>query len=207
MTEFTQSFSKKSINSDRDIFLNAALSHIPMEGWSMGTVRMVCNDLSMTPDHFTMLFPGGIEDLVAHFSDFLDRQMIQNWFDGQTGNMRIRDKIEGAVLTRLTAAEPYKDSYRLALAYWSVPPRTVRAGRVVWRTADRIWISAGDISTDYNRYTKRGLLASVITATTLVWIKDVTPDHQVTRVFLSNRIDNVLQLGKALGKMKSRSSS
>lgn len=201
MHSSTSSF-KKSIDEDRVSFLNAALSHIPTEGWSMGAVRAACQDLKMTPDHFMVLFPGGVEDLVAQFSDVLDQHMLRDLKGMKTEKMRVRDKVETAVLARLMTAEPYKDSCRLALAYWSVPPRTLRAGRVVWRTADRIWDFAGDTATDYNRYTKRGLLAGVITATTLVWLKDVTPDHAATKLFLSNRIENVLQLGQALGKMK-----
>ncbi len=195
---------QKSIDEKRDSFLENALPFVATEGWSNALIHQVSAELGVDHDYFMALFPGGLEDLVAQFSDVLDRRMIESLADQKNKKMRVRDKIEAAVLERFAVAEPYKDASRLALAYWSVPPRTLRAARVVWRTADRMWDFAGDTATDYNRYTKRGLLSGVITSTTLVWIKDVTDDYAMTRSFLSNRIDNVLELGQALGKIKPR---
>jgi len=90
------------------------------------------------------------------------------------------------------------------LSYWTMPPRGVRAGGVVWRTADRIWDWAGDTATDYNRYTKRALLCGVIGSTTLAWLGDGSGDMTATRAFLSRRIENVMQIGKFVGKIKGR---
>ena len=198
---------REHIESERAAFLERAVTRVPGEGWSMMMVQSVCQDLGQTADTFIALFPGGIEDLVASFSNMLDDNMMQALADVDPSSMRVRDRIETAVLARLAQAEPYKDAVRLALAYWSVPPRTLRAGRVVWRTADRMWQFAGDTATDYNRYTKRGLLVGVLTSTTLVWIKDRSPGHTTTRQFLNRRIENVLQLGQALGKLKPRPKS
>ena len=195
------------VQSERTAFLESALVRVPAEGWSMMTVQATCGDCGKTTDDFTALFPGGVEDLVAEFSNFLDDKMAHVLEGVDIASMRVRDRIEMAVLTRLAEAAPYKDACRLALAFWSVPPRTLRAGRVLWRTADRMWQFAGDTATDYNRYTKRGLLVGVLTATTLVWIKDHTPNQAVTRQFLARRIENVLQLGRALGKIKPGSKS
>jgi ubiquinone biosynthesis protein COQ9 len=192
----------KSINDQRDAILLATLPHVPQTGWALASVHAALGDMGMKQDQFLALYPGGIEDLVTQFSDYLDRAMVKALGKTDPEKLRVRDRIDRAVMTRFEVADPYRDALRLALAFWSVPPRTLRAGQVVWRTADRMWEWAGDTATDYNRYTKRALLAGVLTSTTLVWLKDVSDDAAVTRAFLQNRIDNVLQLGQMMGKFK-----
>ncbi len=79
--------------------------------------------------------------------------------------------------------------------------RKPAATKMVWYSADKIWEWAGDTATDYNRYTKRGLLSGVITATMLVWVHDKSEGYQKTSDFLDRRIDNVLVVGKLAGKI------
>jgi ubiquinone biosynthesis protein COQ9 len=59
---------------------------------------------------------------------------------------------------------------------------------------------AGDRATDYNYYTKRLLLAGVLSSTTLFWLNDRSKDHAATWAFLDRRIDEVLKVGGRLGK-------
>lgn len=197
----------KKLDDLRDQILFAALPRVPADGWTFAAVCGACDDLGLPDVQIDALFPGGLEDVLIHFSDLLDRGMLDTLAHLDPEKLRIRDRIEKAVLARLDAAEPYKDALRLALAYWSMPPRHVRAARVVWRTADRIWDWAGDTATDYNRYTKRGLLAGVMTTTTLVWLKDSSDDLETTKLFLSNRIENVLKFGQIISKFKPRRAS
>jgi len=72
---------------------------------------------------------------------------------------------------------------------------------MTWRTADVIWTWAGDTSDDYNKYTKRGLLSGVIASTMTYWLQDQSDDLVKTRDFLNNRIENVLFVGKNVGKI------
>jgi ubiquinone biosynthesis protein COQ9 len=192
----------KKLDDTRDQILIALLKTVAGEGWSMVQARAAAESCGFDDDVARTAFPGGLDDILAHFSDYLDRAMLMRLGKLPPPKSRIRDRIETAVMTRFECAEPHKDALRLALAYWSVPPRAFCAGRLVWRTADRMWTWAGDTATDYNHYTKRGLLSGVITTTTLVWLKDTSPNYASTRTFLANRIENVLQLGQMIGKFK-----
>ena len=65
-----------------------------------------------------------------------------------------------------------------------------------------IWTWAGDDATDYNRYTKRGLLSGVIGATMAYWLQqndDAT--NAKTFAFLNNRIENVVTIGQNTSKV------
>jgi ubiquinone biosynthesis protein COQ9 len=115
---------------------------------------------------------------------------------------RIRDKVTQAVRVRLEALAPHKEAERLAIAFWMRPLRKWEGAKLVWKTADVIWTHAGDTATDYNRYTKRGLLSGVLTATTLFWLNDTSKDHQDSWAFLDRRIENVMTVGKIVGRFK-----
>lgn len=64
--------------------------------------------------------------------------------------------------------------------------------------ADIIWRAAGDKSTDFNWYTKRGSVVVVYIATEMYLLTDPTKEEDFinTWLFLQRRIDDVLALGK-----------
>jgi ubiquinone biosynthesis protein COQ9 len=67
-----------------------------------------------------------------------------------------------------------------------------------------MWRAAGDTSTDFNFYTKRGILAGVYTSTLMRWFNDASEDESGTHAFLDARIENVMQFEKFKAGMKSR---
>ena len=71
------------------------------------------------------------------------------------------------------------------------------AAKLLYRTVDAIWYAIGDRSTDFNFYTKRGLLAAVYSATVLYWLNDKSPDCAATWSFLDRRIEEVMLVPKS----------
>jgi ubiquinone biosynthesis protein COQ9 len=65
-----------------------------------------------------------------------------------------------------------------------------------------MWRAAGDTSTDFNFYTKRGILAGVYGSTALRWFNDTSADEKATDEFLAARIENVMQFEKFKAKAK-----
>ncbi|MGH6948453.1 MAG: COQ9 family protein, partial [Kiloniellales bacterium] len=57
-----------------------------------------------------------------------------------------------------------------------------------------------DTATDYNYYSKRLLLAGVMSATLLVWLDDRSESHATTWRFLDRRLDEVIAIGGRLGR-------
>jgi ubiquinone biosynthesis protein COQ9 len=60
---------------------------------------------------------------------------------------------------------------------------------------------AGDKSTDFNYYTKRGLLASIYGLTILYWLSDTSQDFGETEVFLAQRLNSVMYIPKFRSKI------
>ncbi len=190
----------KNTTQIRDDILDALLPAVAFDGWTMDAARAAAAQAGYEPDMADAVFPGGADDIVGHFADRADREMLAALGDGN--HLKIRERIGAAVRARITWLNRHKEAEREAVAYWMRPLRKYKGAKIVWRTADRIWDWAGDTATDYNRYTKRGLLSGVIAATTVYWLRDDARTLDNTFSFLDRRIENVLQLGKVMGNFK-----
>lgn len=193
---------KEKIIRIRDEILTAALPHVPFDGWSWEGIEAASLEAGHTKPIAQAVFPERLTGALDAFSDMADRAMLAALAGLNPEEMRVRDRVRRALLARYEFLSPYKEAVRLSLAFWMMPLRKIRAARIVWRTADRIWDWAGDQATDYNRYTKRGLLSGVIASTTLAWLEDKSPDMRETKEFLDRRIENVMQAGKFVGRFK-----
>lgn len=193
---------RKDNNAIKDAILESALPDIPFDGWTMGVLERAAKAAGYETAMVPSVFPAGVKDAIIHLSHWADRHMLESLVASKNPPARIRDKITLAVRTRLEVLAPYKEAERLAIAYWLRPLRKWEGVKLVWKTADAIWDWAGDTATDYNRYTKRGLLSGVLTATTLFWLSDTSKGYQDSWAFLDRRIDNVMSVGKIVGKLK-----
>lgn len=196
--------SQKETQAIRDTILVQALPNIAFDGWTWDVAVHAAQSAGYDKAMASAIFPGGLPDLVGHFSDWIDRQMLDGLKGTDPESLRIRDRVKTGVMGRMEAMMPWREAARRAMTYWAVPTRHFQAGRVLWRSADRIWLWAGDTAQDYNHYTKRVLLSGVISATTLAWLNDETGYLAATEPFLDRRIENVLQLGKFLGRQRKR---
>jgi ubiquinone biosynthesis protein COQ9 len=182
--------------------LEQALPDVPFDGWTMQVLERAAQKAGFEAAMVVFVFPAGVKDAVSYLSHWADAQMLKKLKAQKNPPPRVRDKIALAVRTRLEILAPHKEAERLAIAYWMRPLRKWEGVKLVWKSADAIWDWAGDTATDYNRYTKRGLLSGVLTATTLFWISDTSAGSQDSWAFLDRRIDNVLSVGKIVGRLK-----
>ena len=182
--------------------LEQALPDVPFDGWTNEVLERAAINAGFEAAMVRSVFPAGVKDAVSYLSYWADARMLERLKGEKNPPARIRDKIAFAVRTRLEILASHKEAERLAIAYWMRPLRKWEGVKLVWKTADCIWDWAGDTATDYNRYTKRGLLSGVLTTTTLFWLSDKSPDTQDSWAFLDRRIDNVLAVGKIVGRLK-----
>ena len=192
------------IDKVREKLLLASLPHVPFDGWSERALRAGAEDAGLTPAEALNAFPAGPSEALALFSDWADRRMMARLEKLDLGAMKVREKVAAGVRLRLEVLEPHKEAVRRGLAVLSLPPNGAQGLKGLHRTVDAIWAMAGDRATDYNYYTKRVLLAGVLSSTTLFWLNDRSEGHEATWAFLDRRIDEVLKIGGRLGKtMKS----
>lgn len=186
----------------RQKILVEALKDVPFDGWTQAGLLKATEAAGYKSDMAVAAFPDGLSDLLAFFSEWADTQMLAALKHIDPEDLKIRARVAKAAMARFAVIEPYKDSVRAAAKYYARPFRSLQAKQMVWKTADAIWDWAGDTTTDYNRYTKRGLLSWVLGVTTVYWLakKDVSIADVDT--FLRARIEEVLKVGQAASKLK-----
>jgi ubiquinone biosynthesis protein COQ9 len=184
----------------RDRLLEAALLHIPFDGWSRRSLMAAARDLEIEPALARRLFPRGGDDLLAHLDRWADRRMLERIDAGALAAMRMRDRIAALVRARLEALGPHREAMRRATAARMLPGNAFTACQNLWRSADLIWASAGDQADDYSYYTKRSLLAAVWTSTFFFWLDDQSENFEATWAFLERRIENVMRIGTIRGR-------
>jgi ubiquinone biosynthesis protein COQ9 len=188
-------------DADRERLLHAALAHVAFDGWSEASLKAAARDLGIPIERALNAFPGGATELVAFHSEMADRDMLAALGREPLSEMRVRDKAALAIRLRLEANIRHREAIRSGLTYLMLPQNAALAAKLLYRTVDAIWYAIGDRSTDFNFYTKRGLLAAVYSATLFYWLGDKSEGCSATWSFLDRRIDEVMRVPKALGKL------
>lgn len=181
--------------------LDAALMHVPFEGWSEATFRAAVADTGIDTGLARALFPrGGVDLALAHHRRG-DELMVERLTATDLSAMRFRDRIAFAVRARIEATGD-KEAVRRASALFALPQYAPDGARAIWDTCDLIWTTLGDGSEDFNWYSKRATLSGVYSSTLLFWLGDDSPGDEATSAFLDRRIENVMSIEKFKGKFR-----
>ena len=184
----------------RRALIEAMLPEVPFDGWSRLALGAAAAETGIDASEAATLFSTP-RDLVQGFSHWADDRMLDALETENLEAMRIRDRIATAERTRLHVLEPHREAVRRALAVLALPPNMAMGLILLYRTVDAIWYAAGDRSTDFNFYTKRGLLAGVHAATTLYWLDDRSEGGADTAAFLDRRLAEVMAIPKLRARL------
>lgn len=188
----------------KEAVLMAALEHVPFDGFTDAVLARAGKEAGADETALARLFPDGPLSLVEAFSGWADKEMEARLAKAKLPAKKIRERIKTAVLARLEILAPHKEAARRAAAFLTLPPHAPLALKLLYRTADAVWRTAGDTSTDFNFYTKRAILAGVYSATLMRWFTDESEDESDTAAFLSRRIEEVMRFEKFKAEMKKR---
>jgi ubiquinone biosynthesis protein COQ9 len=186
----------------KQALLKAALAHVPFDGFSEKALALAAAETNIARDVVATLFPDGPLSLVEFFSESVDLEVEEILRNRDQGHLKVRERIAGAIRTRLALLRPHKEAARRAAAFLSLPPNLLLATKLVYRTVDSMWRAVGDSSTDFNFYSKRAILAGVWSATLLRWLGDRSEDETDTEEFLAARIENVMQFERLKAQAK-----
>ena len=184
----------------RETVLAKALPHAAFDGFTDGLLRKAGAEAGVTATDLARLFEDGPISLVEFYSTSTDAEMEKRLAAMDLKAMKIRARIAAAVRTRLAILKPHKEAARRAAALLSLPMHAALGAKLVYRTVDAMWRAAGDTATDFNFYTKRGILAGVYGSTAMRWF--TTEDEAAVDTFLAARIENVMQFEKFKAKAK-----
>ena len=183
-----------------DRLLEAALSHVPFDGWSAQTLAAAAQDCGLDLALAQAIYPRGGLDLGLAYHRQGDAAMLSALAEADLEAMRYSDRVTLAVRLRLEAAD--REAVRHAATLMALPQNAPEAARAMWNTADAIWNALGDTSEDGNWYSKRMILSGVYSSTVLYWLGDESADHADTWAFLDRRIAGVMSFEKTKAKVK-----
>jgi ubiquinone biosynthesis protein COQ9 len=196
-----QSFDRDAV---RTAIIDSTLPHVPFDGWTQGALQHGAADAGFEKVMALRVFPGGPVEAVEFWSQLADRRMLQALEQRDLAAMKVRERVAAAIRLRLEQTAGHREAVRRALGLLALPLSAGKGPALLWRTVDAIWYAAGDTATDFNYYTKRGLLAGVYSATVLYWLEDRSEGFANTWSFLDRRIGEVMRVPQALSGLRKR---
>jgi ubiquinone biosynthesis protein COQ9 len=184
----------------KERLLDAALGHVPFEGWSEATFRAAATEAGVDRALARAVCPRGAVDLAVAYHRRGDAEMLRRLSAADLAGLRFRDRVALAVRHRIEAIGD-REAARRGTALFALPHLAPQGARLIWDTADLIWDALGDTSDDINWYTKRATLSAVYTAALLYWLGDDSTGHQATWDFIDRRIDEVMRFEKFKAKL------
>lgn len=180
-------------------WLAELLPEVAFEGWSEEAARAAAVRAGLTEGEQALAAPQGVVNLIDTLFDAAEAEARAALAAIDMTAMRVPDKVKRGVLAWLAALEPNREAVRRAASRGFLPWSAGPALQRTWKVADMIWTAAGDASEDYNRYSKRGLLAAVLPAIVLYWADHPAPED--LDGFISRRLANASGLGQRAGRI------
>lgn len=181
--------------------LDAALPHVPFDGWSDETFAAAADDVGVSLAEARTVFARGGLDMAAVYHKRADQTMVARMVAADLSAMKYSEKVAAGVRFRLEAVED-KEVLRRGVTLFSLPKNAAEGAQLVWGTADCIWQQLGDTSDDFNWYSKRAILSGVYGSTVLFWLGDTSDGHAATWAFLDRRIGDVMRIEKLKSQIR-----
>merc|ERR1719244_2145250 len=176
--------------------LDALIGHVAAHGWTRLAIASGAEDVGYV-SIVSGLFPREGDELVFHHvresNKKVDRWMVgelEKYKDSEK-KMSISNFIKAAVKERLSLNQPFikGGKWGEALTLLAKPQNIPESVSLLQQLSDDIWYRAGDTSADLNWYSKRMLLAGIISSTEVFMLQDTSPDFQETWKFLDRRFE------------------
>ena len=181
-----------AISTEQEL-LDAALRLAPEYGWTQRTVTLAGKVQGMSAAETELLLPHGPTDLAALFSRRHDARALEALAKVHADNLKIREKIRRAVEARLDAAAADEAALRRCVGFLALPGHLRLAARLAWDSADSLWRWAGDTATDENHYSKRMILAGILTGAVAIHLAS---GRGAAMAFVDRRIEDVMAFEK-----------
>lgn len=180
-----------------DQLIEASLQDVVFEGWTKAALKRAGKASGMSDDELEVALNAGVSAIVMQFFERSIDLMVET-YEASEEPKKIREKVAFALKAWVTHIEP-REAYRRAIHAMLLPGRAHQLTKLHWRVADTIWRLLKDPSTDYNWYTKRLVLSTVI-GRLLHKIMRNGDDFDLD-AYIDARINDVMQFEKVKGRV------
>lgn len=175
------------------LVLDQALKLVPHEGWTWRMAKLAGKAAGLSEGETELLLPQGPADLAALLSRRHDARTLEALAALDPTALKIRERIARGVAARLEAAMADEAAVRRLNGWFTLPPNMGLGARLAWESADKVWRWAGDTATDENHYSKRVLLAGILSGALAIRLSS---GAEAAKTFTDRRIENVMAFEK-----------
>jgi len=180
-------------------WLDSLLPEVPFDGWTEAAAARAASAAGLNEGERALAAPRGVVDLIDAFFEAAGQAAKADLAAQDLSGLRVPDKVKAGVLAWLQALAPHREAVRRAVARGMVPWSAGPALQRSWRVADFIWEAAGDTATDYNRYSKRGLLAAALPSIVMYWLDN--PSDEDLAAYIDRRLAQASGMGRSAGRI------
>lgn len=183
----------------KDRWLEALLPHVAFDGWSRESAVKSAKEVGLSDAEQALAAPGGVLDLIDHFFDTAEERLKSAIEKQDFSDSGVREKVGKCVQLWLNELAPHREPVRRAAQRAFAPWRTGPAAGRAWSVADTIWTGIGDTSTDYNKYSKRGILAATLPSIVFSWVDGA--DETTLDELIAKRLTRAMKMGQTGSKI------
>lgn len=173
-------------------FCQLLSTHLTSSGYSKELLNQINDECGFSKNYYLILFQKEVSDIAKYFEDWQDQQMLEFLLSHEKP-AKVREQIAAALIYRIINVAP-KEALLAQSSFFLLPENIIDGNCAAWQTCDHIWHYAGDKATDFNHYTKRGLLFSVYLAAKTYYFADESEGYEKTKIFIKDALDNIINI-------------
>jgi len=187
MTDFAEKHAMSKIKLFQEL-----VKLLENNNWSKAMISKAESNCGLNLGYYHILFTHGEAQMLQELEDWQDDCMLEE-LTKQLWPKKIREQIALALEIRIMNIVSKNVLTNISAAFM-VPQNILAGNESACSSCDLIWKYAGDKSTDFNYYTKRGLLLPVYLSARAFYIADNSKNHQDTKEFIKNALDNIINI-------------
>ena len=188
-------------NIDKNTLLEEFLASLNANRWTNSNYLSVVLKSDVSDVIWNSNFPLDLKDLTIFFiNESLEK--IELPTRDQFIEMNTQARLEIILLSYLNQFKDNKLIIKRLIKYFKSTESLVTSTESIYLISDKFWNLIEDTSVDFNFYTKRFILMSVIVPTILFWVEDDSDNSLNTNEYIKKCFNRSMKIGKIKNKIK-----
>ena len=188
-------------NIDKNTLLEEFLASLNANRWTNSNYLSVVSKSAVSDVIWNSNFPLNLKDLTIFFIN-KSLEKIELPTRDQFIEMKTQARLEIILLSYLNQFKDNKLIIERLIKYFKSTESLVTSPESIYLISDKFWNLIEDTSVDFNFYTKRFILMSVIVPTILFWVEDDSDNSLNTNEYIKKCFNRSMKIGKIKNKIK-----
>ena len=188
-------------NIDKNTLLEEFLASLNANRWTNSNYLSVVSKSAISDIIWNSNFPLDLKDLTIFFIN-KSLEKIELPTRDQFIEMNTQARLEIILLSYLNQFKDNKLIIKRLIKYFKSTESLTTSPESIYLISDKFWNLIEDTSVDFNFYTKRFILMSVIVPTILFWVEDDSDNSLNTNEYIKKCFNRSMKIGKIKNKIK-----